>query len=166
MTRDTESWFPLFEFQEWSYVSVSNAAGSDGGGPVTGNGAAPKAWAKGEFSCGQAFAAPGGYTLDGVLSFRPGVQLNVSAKGTLGVGANPGSFWGSGIGTCGPTKGAVYEFIGWVFPGHVQNGAARPANISGSVRAVRGPDTSPNRELGGLLAGTVGAFTIVGRGPA
>ncbi len=165
MTRDTDSWFPLFEFQDWSYVSVSSGQSDDA--DDSGAAAAPPIeWAKGDFLCGQAFTAADGYTLGGVLSFRPGVQLEVSAKGTLGVGSNPCSFFGTGTGTTGPTKGAVYEFIGWVFPGNIQSGAARPVSISGSVRAVRGPDTSPEKELGGLPIGTAGAFKIVSRGPA
>jgi hypothetical protein len=48
---------------------------------------------------------PGPYTLDGVLRFAPGLQLNVSAKGVNGLGNAPASFEATGTGTEGATAG-------------------------------------------------------------
>ena len=45
--------------------------------------------------------------------------------------------------------------------GSFVNGAAKVLVVQGSVRAVRGPDTKPEVELGGMPAGpTVGTFAI------
>lgn len=53
-------------------------------------------------------------------------------------------------------KGARYELMGWAFPD--KDGMV--AKITGSVRAVSGPDAKPDRELGKMPIGTVGLFTI------
>ena len=158
----TDSWFPLFEFQDWTYESflilpTSAESNADPGTVVT-----AKKWAKGELFCGQAFNTADGYTLDGRLSFLPGVELLVSGKGALGVGNNPAPFEATGAGTDGPTKGAIYQLVGWVFPEKpILNGAGRVLSVKGSVWAVRGPDTKPEIELGGMPAGiAVGAFVI------
>jgi hypothetical protein len=165
MTTNTDSsWFPLFEFQDYIYQSFlvlpmpeENAASP--GATVT-----AKKWAKGDFICGQAFGGVGGsgaYSLDGILRFKPGVELKVSAKGFNGSGNAPASFEATGTGTEGPTKGAVYSLVGWVFPEEpMGEGSARVLMIRGSVRAVRGADTKPELDLGGMPLGTVGAFVI------
>jgi hypothetical protein len=158
----TDSWFPLFEFQEWAYQSflilpTPAESNADPGTVVT-----ARKWAKGTLFCGQALRTADGYTLDGRLSFLPGVDLSVSGKGALGTGNNPAPFKATGIGTDGPTKGAIYQLVGWVFPETpILNGAARVLSVKGSVRSVRGPDTKPEIELGGMPAITaVGAFAI------
>lgn len=159
-TRD--SWFPLFEFQDWTYQSslvLPTRAEKDAppGGAVT-----AKKWAKGTLFCGQAMKTQDGYTLSGRLAFRPGLELAVEAKGSLGADGNPASFEATGTGTDGPIKGAIYQLVGWVIPETpIENGAARVLVVQGSVRAVRGPDTKPDVELGGMPAGpTVGTFSI------
>src|SRR3954463_13707761 len=116
MATETDLWFPLSEFQEYIYQSflvIPTAEENDDnpGSPVT-----AKKWGKGEFICGQAFKTAEGYQLEGSLRFRPGVELSVSAKGTLGKGNNPASFEATGIGTQGPTLGAIHTLSGWVFP--------------------------------------------------
>lgn len=121
-----------------------------------------KKWAKGTLALGQAFTAPdGGYTLDGLLSFAPGIGLAVSAKGILQSGNAPATFKATGTGTEGITKGAIYELVGWVFAEEpIVNNAGRVLSVRGSVRAVRGPDSSPETELGRMPVGTVGSFGI------
>jgi hypothetical protein len=168
MTTDTDSWFPLFEFQDWMYQSFLVLPSDEENDALPGTAVTARKWAKGDFLCGQAFKTADGYTLDGTLSFRPGVELSVSAKGALGVGNNPAPFEATGTGTNGPTKGAIYQLVGWVFPENpIKNNAARPLSIKGSVWAVRGSDTKPETELGGMPARTtVGTFIIVSRGPA
>lgn len=167
MANDTDSWFPLFEFQDWIYQSFLVLSTPEENDALPGTAVTAKKWARGTLLCGQAFKTADGYTLDGRLSFRPGVELSVSAKGTLGAGSNPAPFEATGTGTEGPTKGSIYQLVGWVFPEEpIANQAARVLRIGGAVRAVRGPDTKPETELGGMPVGTVGAFTIVSRGPA
>jgi hypothetical protein len=167
MATDTDSWFPLFEFQDWMYQSFLVLPTEEENDAQSGTAVTARKWAKGDFRCGQAFRTADGYTLDGTLSFRPGVELTVSAKGTLGTGNNPAPFEATGTGTEGPIKGAIYQLVGWVFPQKpIHSGAARPLSIKGSVWAVRGPDTKPGFEPGGMPVGTVGAFIIVSRGPA
>jgi hypothetical protein len=84
------------------------------------------------------------YTLDGTLSFRPGIELKVSAEGVLGSGNTPATFEATGVGTEGPTKGAIYELLGWVFAEQpIVAGGGRVLSVRGSVRALRGPDTKP-----------------------
>lgn len=167
MATDTYSWFPLFEFQDWFYQSFLVLPKAEEDSALPGTAVTAKKWAKGTLLCGQAFKTADGYTLNGTLSFQPGVELVVSAKGTLGLGNAPATFEATGTGMEGPTKGAIYQLVGWVFPDEpIQNDAARVLSVRGSVRAARGPDTKPEIELGGMPVGTVGAFTIVSVGPA
>jgi hypothetical protein len=102
-------------------------------GPV-----ALKEWAKGEFSCGQAFQDGDDYTLGGQLIFRPGVELAVNIGGRKGRGTGPGTFEGTGTGKAGVTMGAVYELTGLLYPESQRgaSGAARISNVRGSVKAV------------------------------
>jgi hypothetical protein len=165
MATDTEStWFPLFEFQDWTYQSVLVLPTSEENAAAPGAGVTAKKWAEGSLLLGQAFNAPDeGYDmLSGRLSFRPGIELEVSAKGTLGSGTAPASFEATGTGTEGDTKGAIYQLTGWVFAEEpIVQGASRVLSVRGSVRAIRGPDTNPAIELGGMPAGTtVGSFVI------
>jgi hypothetical protein len=164
MSTETDSWFPLFEFQDYIYQSflvLPTPAENDAPPPTP---ITAKKWAQGTFLCGQAFRDDsGGYILDGTLSFRPGVELSVSVKGTFGMGNKPAAFEATGTGTQGPTKGAIYQLVGWVFPEEpIQNRAARVLKIEGSVWAVRGPDPQPEIELGGHPIGIVGSFVIIG----
>jgi hypothetical protein len=164
-TAASSSWFPLFEFQEWAYESTLINLTPGAIDPVPDTALTATRWAKGTLSVGQAFTAAGDrYTLDGDLSFASGVTLKVSASGALGSGSAPATFTATGIGTDGPTKGASYDLVGWVFPEEpIANQAARVLTIRGSVRAVRGPDARPATELGGMPVGTVGAFLITRR---
>jgi hypothetical protein len=160
MEREAGSWFPLFEFQDYSYQSflLSPSAEQDPAKSVAVINA--KEWANGALLCGQAFDTGGGYRLDGTLSFRPGVELAVSAKGAFGKGDAPATFEATGTGVDGPLKGTIYELVGWVFPElPIANAAGRVVSVRGSVRAVRGPDTNP-AQAGGMPLGTVGAFVI------
>ena len=170
MATDTNSWFPLFEFQDWLYQSFLVLPTNEETDAKPGSAVTAKKWARGDFLCGQAFrgvGSSGTYTLTGVLRFAPGTELNVSANGVNGLGNNPSSFEATGTGTEGPTKGAIYQLSGWLFPElPIANAAARVHSVRGSVRAVRGPDTKPGTELGGMPVGIVGIFVIVSRGPA
>lgn len=167
MTTETHAWFPLFEFQDWMYQSFLVLPTSEENDAVPGTAVTAKKWAKGTLLCGQAFKTADRYILDGTLSFRPGVELTVSAKGVLGTEDNPATFEATGTGTEGPTKGAIYQLVGWVFPEEpIQNDAGRVLSVRGSIWAVRGPDTKPEIELGGMPVGTVGSFVIVSRGAA
>ncbi len=170
MKTESNPWFPLFEFQGWYYQSYLVLPTEKELDAVPGNSVSATKWAKGKFMCGQAFVDPAGkdrYILDAVLSFAPGLALNVSVKGAYGQGTTPATFEATGIGTEGPTKGAIYELIGWVIPElPVTNGAAKPGSIRGSVRATCGPDAKPDFDLGGMPIGTAGSFVIVSRGVA
>jgi hypothetical protein len=125
-------------------------------------GVTAKKWAKGTLFLGQAFTAgDDGYTLGGRLSFAAGIELEVTAAGTLGYRNAPASFESTGTGTAGKSKRAIYQLTGWVFAEEPVEGAGRVVSIRGSVRAVRGPDTKPETELGGLRAvTTVGSFAV------
>ena len=108
MTESSDLWFPLFEWTKFLYRSfLVLPSDTDPEGPV-----ALKEWAKGEFSCGQAFQDGDGYTLGGQLIFRPGVELAVNIRGRKGRGTGPGTFEGTGAGKAGVTMGAVYELTG------------------------------------------------------
>jgi hypothetical protein len=163
------TWFPLFEFQEWSYQSYLVVPTTEEIEAPPSSAVSAKKWAKGEFLCGQAFTAPGnGYTLGGKLIFREGVELAVEVSGVNGIDDQPGTFEAIGTGTQGPTKGALYRLSGWVFPKLPMptSGATRPLLIKGAVWVLRGPDMNPAVELGGSPAGTVGLFEIVSLGDA
>jgi hypothetical protein len=164
MATDTEStWFPLFEFQDWMYQSVLVLPTSEENAAAPGTGVTAKKWAKGSLFLGQAINTPeDGYILGGRLEFAPGIELEVSAKGTLGTGNAPASFEATGTGTKDPTKGAIYQLVGWVFPEEsIVQGASRVLSVRGSVRAVRGPDTNPEKDLSGMPVGeTAGSFVV------
>lgn len=162
MATDTDPWFPLFEFQDWVYQSFLVLPTPAEDSAVPGTAVTAKKWAKGTLLCGQAFKTADSYTLDGTLSFRPGVELVVSAKGTLGSENAPATFEATGTGMEGPTKGAIYQLVGWVFPElPIVNTAGKVLRVCGSVRAVRGPDTKPDTDPGGTPIGTVGTFVIM-----
>ena len=165
MAADTEStWFPLFEFQDWIYQSVLVLPTPEEDTAAPGAGVTAKKWAKGSLFLGQALeASEDGYTLGGRLEFAPGVELDVSANGTKGSGNAPASFEATGTGTKEPLKGAIYQLTGWVFAEQPisPSGAGRVSSIRGSVRAVRGPDSNPEFDPGGMPAGTtVGSFVV------
>ncbi|MGH8547997.1 MAG: hypothetical protein ACRERU_05255 [Methylococcales bacterium] len=108
----------------------------------------------------QPYSPDGGYD-GGRLSFAPGIELEVSIKGALGSRNTPATFEATGTGTEGLTKGAIYQLIGWVSREQpVINQGGKVPSVRGSVRAVRGPDTKPETELGGMPVGMVGAFAI------
>jgi len=161
MSNENATWFPLFEFQDYSYQSIVAVAA-----PLTGTaGAAPppvtaRTWGMGQFACGQAFQSGDGYTAGGKLVFKEGIELAVQIQGTFGKGVEPASFQAVGCAPDGPIKGATYQLVGWVFPESINNGAGRVLSVRGSVRAVAGPDSNPTVELGGLPLDTVGVFEI------
>ena len=161
MAADQTTWFPLFEFTDWTYQSVVVRPTPAEQAAAPGSAIAATKWAAGTLLCGQAFNEAGGYSLAGTLSFRPGVELQFTAKGALGSGNAPATFEAMGTGTEGPTRGAIYQLVGWVFPEDpIRNGAGRVLSVRGSVRAVRGPDTKPDADLGGMPLETVGTFVI------
>jgi hypothetical protein len=55
-----------------------------------------------------------------------------------------------------PDNGACYILVGWAS----QDVDGRVNKITGSVRALRGSNAQPDRELGQMPIGTVGLFTI------
>ena len=55
-----------------------------------------------------------------------------------------------------PANGACYALVGWASQGV----DGRVDKITGSVRALRGSNAQPDRELGQMPIGTVGLFTI------
>ena len=154
------SWFPLFEFQDWTYQSFLILPTAEEDAALPGTPVTAKRWAKGTFLCGQAFNLGDSYKLDGTLSSRPGVEFAVSATGTLGSSDTPATFEATVTGTQA-LKGTEYHLVGVVFPEEpIQNNAAKVLAIRGHVRAVRGPDTNPKFDPSGMPIGTVGAFVI------
>ncbi len=93
----------------------------------------------------------------GELIFAPGVKLDVKGRILLSADSLPAMFEAMGEGFVGPTKGAIYKIIGW-YPTSL-NGIDQ-LNVCGSVLAVRGPDSSPEKDLGGMPVGTVGTFIL------
>jgi len=169
-----ETWFPLFEFQEWTYQSTvltATPVAAASGTPLS-----ARIWGAGKFECGQAFrdveggmaplgaeaqAPSEGYTLAGRLIFRPGVELAVTVCGRLGIGDAPAHFEATAVANDGPMAGAVSKLIGWAFPElPIRNAAAPVVAIRGAVWVVRGTDATPLTEPGGMPVGTVGSFVI------
>lgn len=158
---DEQTYTPAFEFEKWQYQSylvlpTSQESKADAGTPVTAN-----KWAKGNLTLSD---SPDGYAAAGFLDFPargglPGVRLNVSVSGAPGKGDTPATFEAIGVSRDGPTKGAEYQLVGWVF--RDDNGKVK--SVAGSVRAVHGPHARPDFELGGMPVGTVGAFEITRR---
>ena len=157
---NTDSWFPLYEFQDWVYRSFVVLPTAAELAATPGSAVTAQSWGRGDFLCGQAFNAQPGYLLGGRLVFRDGIELDVKVQGSKGRNGAPASFEGVGVGLQGPTKGAISKLVGWVFPRVIENGAAQVATVRGSVWTVRGPDARPELDLSGLPLGTVGSFVI------
>jgi hypothetical protein len=162
MSTSITSWFPLFEFQDWTYQAFLLLPTPLEDAAAAGGAVSARKWSRGDLMCGQAFAATDGYTLSGTLVFAEDLQLDVVASGTSGRGTAPGTFLATGTGTSGKLKGMVSELTGWVFPElpSSSDSAARVLSVRGSIRAVRGTDTDPEHDPSGLPLGTVGAFVI------
>jgi len=154
------TWFPLFEFQDYTYESfLLIPTREESGGPGA-TATSMKRWAGGDLMLGQAMLSGESYTVGGQLTFAPGVELAVTARGVLGRENEPACFEATGSGTDGRTKGAEYHLSGWVFSEPAAPGAGRVTAIYGAVRAVKGPDARPGLELGGMPLGTTGSFVI------
>jgi hypothetical protein len=160
MAIDEVKWFPLFEFQNYNYFSVVMVPDLKTSEVLPPAPIAARKWGMGTFICGQAFQTADGYTLEGRLAIKPGVEMTVSAHGNLGNANEPASFEAVGTGAAGPIAGAIYQLAGWVFPESVDGGAGKVLSVRGSIRAVRGPDANPTIELGGMPLETVGIFEI------
>lgn len=166
MASDTNSsWFPTFEFENWICQSFLVVPTPEENSAPPGAAITAKKWAKGTFRLFQ-LRSPEGYAGDGTLYYDSppptpsGPALDMSVKGALGSENTPATFEATGTGTEGITKGAIYQLFGWVFRG--QDG--RVESVHGSIRAVRGPDATPETELGGRPVGTVGSFIMVRSG--
>ena len=144
---------PAFEFQDWTYQSFLLLPTADESSAAPGAETTAKKWAMGKL---QLSDSPAGYAANGFLDFAPSVQLRVRVKFVPGIDDTPATFEASGIGEEGVTKGAEYQLIGWAFAG----ADGKVESVRGSVRAVRGPDSSPGTELGRMPIGTVGAFIM------
>ena len=171
MTMTTETidtvtdlgWFPLFEFQDFTYQSFLLLPTDEEDAAKPGAVVTAKKWARGEFICGQAFRSAEGFTLMGKLIFDKdkGLELAVAASGKLGIGNAAGTFVATGTGVTGPLKGMISRLVGWVFPDvPVLNGGGRVLSVRGSTWAVRGTDTKPDVDPSGMPLDTVGAFVI------
>jgi hypothetical protein len=154
-------WFPLFEFQDWTYQSTVVLPSPANDHALPGTSLPARKWAKGALILGQAHKHDHGYEVGGCLSFGPGYELEITARGALGASGIPATFEGTGTALHGKPRGVVYDLIGRVFPEEpIQHGAARVLRIQGAVWAIRGPDVQPEIELGGLPVGTIGVFRI------
>ena len=149
----TSEFIPAFEFQNWTYQSFLLLPTTDESSAAPGADVTAKKWAMGKLLLSD---SPDGYEANGLLDFAPGVQLKVRVNGVPGTNGSPATFEASGIGEEGVAKGSEYQLTGWVFAG--ADGKAE--SVRGAIRAVRGPDSSPETELGQMPVGTVGAFVI------
>jgi hypothetical protein len=94
----------------------------------------------------------------GELTFSETVKLNVKGKILPATDDTPAVLDAIGEATDGPAKGAIYKIRGWSNP--LTSEQVNPSQIQGSVLAVRGADSKPEIELGGMPIGTVGAFVL------
>ena len=152
IAADETNFIPAFEFQDWVYQSFLVLPTPEQAKAAPGTEVAAKKWAMGKLLLSD--GVDGGAA--GFLTFAPGVQLKVTVKNTPGKGSVPATFEATGVGAEGVTKGAEYQLTGWAFRG----ADGKVESVRGSVRAVRGPDTKPDVELGKMPVGTVGAFVI------
>jgi hypothetical protein len=95
----------------------------------------------------------------GELIFTETVKLRVKGKILPATKSNPAVLDAVGEATEGLGKGAIYKISGWINP--LSPNQTDLTQVNGSVLAVRGPDSSPEKELGGMPIGTVGAFVLV-----
>lgn len=144
---------PAFESHEWTYQSFLLLPTKEESSAAPGSGITAKKWAMGKLLLAD---SPKGYEAEGFLDFAPGVQLKVRVNGAPGTDGLPATFEASGVGEEGATEGSEYQLIGWEFAG----ADGKVESVRGTVRAVRGPDLSPETELGRMPVGTVGAFVI------
>ena len=149
---DESNFIPAFEFQDWVYQSFLVLPTPEQMKAAPETDVAAKKWAMGKLLLSD--GVDGGAA--GFLTFARGVQLKIKVINTPGKGSVPATFEATGVGAEGITKGAEYQRTGWTFRG----ADGKVESVRGSVRAVRGPDSKPDVELGKMPVGTVGAFVI------
>jgi len=142
MTTLEGSW----DYQSFLILSASPREDTSPGSPP-----APRKWATGTLT------VPLGTSPDvrGELTFAPAITLTVQGRITPASDVSPSVFVATGEGSIGPTKGALYQIAGTAI-----TDANKRQSIHGWVLAVRGPDTHPETELGGMPIGTVGTFVL------
>lgn len=112
-----------------------------------------KKWAMGQLVVTDCIDGIGG---SGILTFTPDIQLEITITGKPGSREIPATFEAMGKCVEGVAQGAEYQLSGWAFSGSTGN----VVRVGGAIHAVRGPDTNPKFELGGMPIGTVGTFSI------
>ena len=148
-----DQFVPAFEFQDWNYQSFLILPTPDEGKAQPGSSVTAKKWAMGKLTLSD---SPDGYEANGFLDFGSGVRLEVKVNFQPGEDGAPASFEANGIGEEGLAIGSHYHLTGWAFPGS----DGKVEHVQGAIRAVRGPDSDPQIELGQMPIGTVGAFHI------
>lgn len=116
-------------------------------------------WTRGKLHLEDAIDLPPSPNVIGSLVFpNPKGDIRLNVKAFVEKGISPVKFEATGEVQHAPPEinGAMYKLLGWTFRGE----ADKVEKIEGCVIAVRGSDTRPNVELGGMPIGTVGAFVI------
>jgi hypothetical protein len=155
-------WTPSFSMQGWTYQSFLILPTDPEKQSPPGSSINTKKWAKGNLYLETSIDLPPAHDAIGNLVIpTPRGNVKLSVKAFVEKGVSPVKFEATGEVQNNPAEanGAMYKLFGWAFRGEDD----KVSKIEGCVIAVRGSDTSPNVELGGMPIGTVGAFTIVSK---
>ena len=161
MTSNSNTiWTPRLWMQNWTYQSFLVLPTPSEEMVPPGSAITAKKWAKGNLYL-ETSIDTGNPDAVGLLIFptKDG-DVKLRVKASVEKGIDPVKFEATGeVQDAVPAKGAVYKLLGWAFRGEDDKVAA----VHGSVMAVRGSDSRPDVELGGMPIGTVGAFVIMSK---
>jgi hypothetical protein len=141
-----------WEYQSFLVLPTDQENSAQPGVPVT-----AKKWAKGKLSLEDAIDLD--ISAVGTLVFpTPKGSIELAVKVILKAESESANFEAIGEvkDNASPANGACYILTGWAS----QGADGKVDKITGSVRALRGSNAQPDKELGQQPIGTVGLFTI------
>lgn len=162
MTSNSSSvWTPSFWMHNWVYQSfLILPTDLEKQSPAGSTSITARKWATGKLHLEGAIDPPPAPDVIGSLVFpgsKGGITLKVKAFVEKGISPVKFEATGEVQNTSSPEiNGAMYKLLGWAFRGE----GDKVEKIEGCIIAIRGSDTRPDVELGGMQIGTVGAFII------
>jgi hypothetical protein len=146
-----------FGMRHWEYQSFLVLPTDSENDAQPGSRVTATKWAKGELYLEDAIDDDPDAV--GTLVFpTPKGSIKLAVKVMLKEGSESANFEAIGEvkDSTSPVNGASYTLVGWASQGM----DGRVDKITGSVRALRGSNAQPDKELGQMPIGTVGLFTI------
>lgn len=147
-----------FGMRHWEYQSFLVLPTDPENAAQPGSTITAKKWAKGELYLEDAIDDDPDAVGTLVFPTPQGSIIKLAVKVVLKEESESANFEAIGKveDNASPSNGACYALVGWASQGV----DGRVDKITGSVRALRGSNAQPDRDLGQMPIGTVGLFTI------